>query len=134
MKQNHKSIINREDIVHLVNVFYQKIRQDNLLGPVFNKAIPEDQWPAHLDKLTDFWETNLFGVRSFKGNPKLVHQKVDNENDRSISQLHFNRWLNIWIETVDSLYNCDKSDRAKNSARKMSTGLFKAILQGRSNV
>ena len=61
-----KPIKNREDIHLLVNTFYSKIRKDELLGPIFNSHISENQWPHHLMKLTDFWETNLFGVRKFK--------------------------------------------------------------------
>jgi len=49
-----KTIQNRSDVNQLVNVFYAKIRKDDLLGPIFNKHIIDEQWPEHLDKLTDF--------------------------------------------------------------------------------
>ena len=59
-----KDIENRKDVNNLVTQFYKKIRKDDLLGPIFNKAIAD--WPIHLEHLTDFWETQLFFVSKFK--------------------------------------------------------------------
>ena len=49
-----KTIENREDISKLVHTFYAKIRKNELLGPIFNRHISEEQWPDHLKILTDF--------------------------------------------------------------------------------
>lgn len=124
-----RQIDNRSDINILVNSFYSKVRVDELLGPIFNAHISDDKWPEHLDKLTDFWETNLFGVAKFKGNPTQKHINVDKNLNYSIEQKHFGRWLQIWFETIDELYEGEYADKAKNSARKMSTGQYLAIWQ-----
>lgn len=126
-----RKIDNRSDINILVNSFYSKVRVDELLGPIFNAHISDDKWPEHLDKLTDFWETNLFGVAKFKGNPTQKHINVDKNLNYSIEQKHFGRWLQIWFETIDELYEGEYADKAKNSARKMSTGQYLAIWQQR---
>jgi hemoglobin len=36
-----------------------------------------EDWDEHLEKLTDFWEMNLFGGKSYKGDPLKAHVKVD---------------------------------------------------------
>ncbi len=126
-----RQIDNKSDINILVNSFYSKVRVDELLGPIFNAHISDDKWPEHLDKLTDFWETNLFGVAKFKGNPTQKHINVDKNLNYSIEQKHFGRWLQIWFETIDELYEGEYADKAKNSARKMSTGQYLAIWQQR---
>ena len=126
-----KQICNRNDIHVLVNSFYSKIREDELLGPIFNSHIPEDKWPEHLDKLTDFWETNLFGIAKFKGSPTQKHINVDKNLKYSIEQKHFGRWLQLWFETINALYEGEYADKAKNAARKMSTGQFLSIWQQR---
>ncbi|QTV05033.1 group III truncated hemoglobin [Faecalibacter bovis] len=126
-----RQIDNRSDINILVNSFYSKVKVDELLGPIFNAHISDDKWPEHLDKLTDFWETNLFGVAKFKGNPTQKHINVDKNLNYSIEQKHFGRWLQIWFETIDELYEGEYADKAKNSARKMSTGQYLAIWQQR---
>jgi len=125
------TIKNRKHIKILVNRFYTKIRKDELLGPIFNGHISEEQWPEHLIKLTDFWETNLFGVSKFKGSPSSKHINVDANLGYNIEQNHFNRWLNLWFETVDELFNGELASRAKESARKMAIGQLLTILKNR---
>ncbi|MGB1296302.1 MAG: group III truncated hemoglobin, partial [Flavobacteriales bacterium] len=114
-----KSIESRDEINILVNAFYAKIRKDDLLGPIFNKHIAEEQWPAHLEKLTDFWESQLFRVSKFRGNPTLAHKNVDEAHHHKIEQSHFNHWLSIWFETVDELFEGELALLAKNSAHRM---------------
>ena len=125
------TIETRNDVSILVNVFYTKIRKDELLGPIFNGHIPDEKWPEHLNKLTDFWETNLFGIAKFKGNPSKKHIDVDKESGHTIEQLHFGKWLQLWFETIDELYVGDVAIKAKESARKMATGQFLTMWNNR---
>lgn len=124
-------ITNRDDVNLLVHTFYDKIRQHELLGPIFNGHVSEEQWPAHLSKLTDFWESNLFGVRTFRGSPSKAHVNVDKNLNHTISQNHFAQWLQLWFETIDELFEGELADRAKEMARRMSTGQYIHIWQNR---
>lgn len=124
-------ITNRDDVSLLVHTFYDKIRQHELLGPIFSGHITEEQWPAHLSKLTDFWESNLFGVRTFRGSPSKAHVNVDKNLNHTISQNHFAQWLQLWFETIDELFEGELADRAKEMARRMSTGQYIHIWQSR---
>ena len=119
-----KEIKSRSEVFELVNTFYARIRKDDFLGPIFNKMLAtEEIWVEHLEKLTDFWETNLFAVMKFKGNPMAAHQKVDKAFNHSITQDHFYEWLKLWNSTVDSLFEGEKAKLAKERARRMSTHL-----------
>ena len=124
-----KPIESRQDIHLLVNIFYSKIRKNELLGPIFNAHIEDDMWPEHIKQLTDFWETNLFGVAKFKGNPTQKHIKVDKNSDHTISQLHFGKWLQFWVETVNELFKGDNAEKAIYMARKMATGQYISMWQ-----
>lgn len=126
-----RAIETREDISFLVNTFYDNIRKDNLLGNIFNSHIPNDKWPEHLEKLTDFWETNLFGVAKFKGNPTQKHINVDDNLENNINQEHFGRWLQIWFETINTYFDGHLANRAKEGARRMAHGQFMAIWNNR---
>ncbi|MBB6002710.1 group III truncated hemoglobin [Arcicella rosea] len=126
-----ETIKDRNDITILVNAFYSKIRKDALLGPIFNGHISEEKWAEHLIKLADFWETNLFGIAKFKGNPTQKHINVDKNLDYGIEQIHFGQWLHLWFETIDEQYEGEIAEKAKNAARKMSTGQYVAIWNGR---
>ncbi|WP_409417503.1 group III truncated hemoglobin [Flavobacterium sp. PS2] len=125
-----KQIENREDISLLVNTFYTKIRANTEIGFYFNDMIKD--WDEHLEKLTDFWETNLFAVKKYKGNPIEAHNKVDDYFNHQISSHEFGIWLNVWFETLDELYEGENVDTLKRRARKMSTFLYLSMFENRS--
>lgn len=119
-----KEIESREDVYLLVATFYDKIKKDDFIGPFFLKTISEEEWEPHLQKLTDFWETNLFFVRKFKGNPMKAHKDLDRNFNHIISQEHFGKWLQLWFETIDSLFIGAKAQEAKERARNIASMLF----------
>ncbi|WP_394364231.1 group III truncated hemoglobin [Formosa algae] len=122
---------NRDDVFLLVSTFYDKIRKDDALGPFFNRLITD--WPAHIERLTSFWESSLFLKTKYYGNPLEVHIKVDEEHNNSITDKHFGAWLNFWVQTVDELFEGDMANNAKQRARKMGTFLYINIFQARQN-
>ena len=124
-----KQIENRADVSFLVHQFYAKIRADKEIGFYFNEMISD--WDAHLEKLTDFWETNLFGVRKYKGNPHAVHNEVDAHFDEKITTNEFGIWLNHWFQTIDEHFEGENADTLKRRARKMSTFLYMSMFQHR---
>ena len=120
-------IMSRADIMTVVQQFYGTIRRDDLLGPIFNHHIAEDQWAEHFEKLTDFWETNLFGLATFKGNPTIKHLGVDAQHHHTIGQIHFGRWLQLWFATINELFEGANADKAKEAARRMAHTQFMVL-------
>ena len=119
----------RADIELLVRSFYIKVREDEELGPIFNRHVQD--WEHHFSILSDFWETNIFNSAKYRANAIEVHQKVDESENYSIEQTHFAIWLRIWIETIDKLFEGTNAQIAKNKARKMSTYFYLRIFQNR---
>jgi len=126
-----KEIKSREDIFLLVSTFYSHVKQDDFIGPIFLEIIPDDEWDSHIQKLTDFWQSNLFFQRVYKGNPLKKHINVDQKFDNEISQKHFGRWLQLWFSTVDTLFYGQKADEAKERARNIASLLFLRIYESR---
>ena len=124
-----EDLMGRADIKRLVVNFYSKIRKDKETGYFFNNFI--QNWEEHFEKLTDFWESNLFFSGTFRGNPALAHVKVDMQLENSITPYHFGIWLNYWFQTIDELFQGERTQRLKTNARKMSTHLFLKIYQVR---
>lgn len=122
-------IKSRSDIHKLVTSFYEKIRKDELLGPFFNGKISD--WDEHIDHLTDFWESSLFLKTKFKGDPLQKHIEVDNENNNTITEMHFGLWLNLWYKTINELFEGDYAENAKRRARKMGTFIYLRIFEAR---
>ncbi|MEO2052434.1 MAG: group III truncated hemoglobin [Allomuricauda sp.] len=126
-----KEIENKADVAQLVHTFYAKVRKDAVLGPIFNGIIHD--WDAHLDTLTDFWETQLFLKRTYEGNPILAHQKMDDAMNGTITPEHFGLWMNLWFETLDQLFTGERAWIAKNRAQKMSTMFYIKIFEHRQS-
>lgn len=126
-----KAIETREDISRLVGEFYAKIRKDDLLGDIFNHHIAEDEWPAHLSKLTDFWEVHLLQGSNFRGNPVQKHLQVDQHLKHTMSKEHFDRWLELWSETLGSSYEGDLAEKAKLAAQRMGQAQLAVVLHNR---
>ncbi len=125
-----KDIKNRADISILVHQFYDKIRADTEIGFYFNTMITD--WDAHLEKLTDFWEMNLFGGKIYKGNPLEAHNKVDEHFNGKISANEFGIWLNLWFATLEESFEGENVEILKRRARKMGTFLMVSIYENRA--
>lgn len=122
-----KHIKSREDINEIIRKFYGQVRDNDILGPIFTKAIPEEEWDFHMEKITDFWDSAVFGSMSFKGNPATSHVNLDQKNNYKITQEHFAIWLNHWNETINENYEGEIAENMKMRARKMAAGLYLGI-------
>lgn len=126
-------ISSRKEVQLLVNTFYTQIRQHEALGPIFNGVI--DDWPLHLERLGDFWEMVLLqtGPGSGKFSPVPVHKSVDAYTGHMIDQVHFGNWLELWFHTLDTHFEGEVANYAKEHARKMAHILFFRIIEARQH-
>lgn len=89
--------LNEDSIGTLVDTFYNRVREDDLIGPVFNRVVAD--WPEHLAKLKDFWSTVMLGTGRFKGNPMMAHLPIP-----EMDEDHLVRWLTLWQQTTFELF------------------------------
>ncbi|PXY40465.1 globin [Flavobacterium cheongpyeongense] len=101
-----------EDIKLLVNTFYEKVQNDDLIGPVFNEKMI-GRWPEHLEKMYRFWQTLLLEEHTYSGSPFPPHKQLP------VNQTHFDRWMEIFTKTVDSLFVGKLAEEAKLRAANM---------------
>lgn len=113
-------IRNRDDIVVFVDRFYSKVQKDYLIGPIFNGVINE--WAPHLEKMYSFWNSALFAIPGFKGNPFAKHAPLP------ITAEHFERWLLLFDETIDTYFEGEMAADAKKRAGLMAS-MFLVRLQ-----
>ena len=106
----------RSDVEALVRGFYEVVRQDSLLAPVFDAAIGDD-WNAHFPVLFDFWDQILFGARVYNGQPMEVHQALHRQYP--LTQAHFDRWLAIWEANLDRRFEGPIAETARSRARSI---------------
>ena len=82
----------------LVEAFYARVRQHDVLGPVFEAAIGED-WAPHLITMKQFWGSIALNEASYGGRPIPAHHKHLDK----IRPEHFAIWLTLFSETLEDL-------------------------------
>lgn len=109
-----------DDVKMLVNTFYGRVQKDELIGPIFNSKL-EGHWPEHLEKMYTFWQTILLEEYTYRGRPFPPHAQLP------IDAEHFERWLQIFDQTVNDLFDGPVAEEAKSRGRKMAA-LFQVKL------
>lgn len=114
--------IDEAALARLIPRFYQRVREDAALGPVFDEAI--DDWPEHLDRLVDFWSSVMLRSGRYKGNPMSAHMR----HKARITPALFERWLALWAETTNAVMApraaAALQHKAARIAESLQLGLF----------
>lgn len=119
-------ILNINDVKILVDSFYEKVRQDDLLAPVFDERI-SNRWPVHLEKMYRFWQTVLLEEHTYSGSPFVPHATLP------VKQEHFERWIILFYKTIDEYFEGEKAKEAKWRAEKMAEMFYHKIEYYRNN-
>lgn len=99
-------ITTNKDIEVLVNTFYSKIVNDNLLAPFFKNL----DFNVHLPKMISFWAFVLLDDAGYKTDVTAKHMHM------RLSKQHFDQWILLFNETVDDLFQGEKAELAKQRA------------------
>lgn len=115
------------DVERLVNTFYDKVKRDEIIGYFFND-VAQVNWEKHLPVMYQFWQKIIFNDSAYKGNPMVAHQKLHQQSP--ITKEHFTRWQELFLETVDELFEGDNALLAKQRAMSISTVMQLKIHHG----
>lgn len=113
--------ITEEGLKRLVSLFYERVREDESLGPIFNDAI--ENWPEHLDKLVTFWSSVMLTTGRYKGNPVAAHLK----HRTRISPELFQRWLALWNSTTAEVLEPGAAAALQSKAARIAESLQLAL-------
>lgn len=112
-----KEITGSEEVKELVDSFYDKVNKDELLAPIFNDLAAVN-WETHLPKMYRFWESLLFGSMTYKGKP------FDNHLPLPLTVKHFDRWVELFTQTLDERFEGAKAEEAREKAINIA-GVFR---------
>ncbi len=115
MKQN---LSTTADIKKLVDSFYRKVKSDEVIGPIFQDEL-NFKWDSHIPVMYRFWESILLGSQTYSGNPMLVHITLHQRTP--LTESHFTRWLKLWQETVEDLFEGEKATEAVTRAKAIAS-------------
>lgn len=114
----HKDIESRADLNLIIEKFYDQLLVDEVVGFLFTEVVKLNL-KEHLPRLVDFWEDQLFGTRKYSGNPMRVHMQLHQKS--ALEKAHFNRWLELFNQTIDSRFSGPKAHLAKERALSIAT-------------
>ena len=109
----------RDDVERLVHDFYRQAAMEDVLGPVF--AAARVDWNAHVATLIDFWSWQLLGEHHYEGNPLRAHEPVHQRTPPSSA--HYERWVELFVDMIDSLFAGPTAELSKGRGRKMAAAM-----------
>ena len=115
------SDVSEDGIRRLVDAFYDKVRLDAELAPVFLRAIPGD-WQPHLTRMYAFWSSVMLTTGRYKGNPVVKHLVIP-----GIQPHLFERWLALFNETCGELFEDGVSEEFRAKAARIAESLKLAL-------
>jgi hemoglobin len=107
-------IISHADVRTLVDAFYARVLEDDLLRPVFVEVASLD-FEKHMPTMYSFWGSILLGSGTYTGAPFPAHAKLLPH----ITVEHFDRWLEHFVATVDEHFKGEKAEMAKDRAKSI---------------
>jgi hemoglobin len=99
-------ISSRDDIVSLLNEFYEKAQADDIIGNKFTHL----NMAQHTQVIADFWDGILFGSNSYKGDPFGKHLKLN------LAAKDFDRWVELFDQTINDSFKGPVAEEAKARA------------------
>ena len=114
----NRTLENRSDLEIIFRNFYQKAMVDIKIGYFFTKIIPIDL-ETHLPHILDFWEYNLWGKKNYSKNLIQIHLNIHKKS--RLNYDHFDRWVQLLHECVDSDFYGTSAERLKTNALSIAT-------------
>ena len=113
-----RNIENRRDIELLLNRFYTKVFKDDLISHFFTEVVPLNL-KTHIPVIADFWESVLLDSKGYRKNVMEVHMNISQKS--KIEKPHLDRWVLLFTETVDELFEGPRAIVAKQRAASIAT-------------
>jgi len=117
--------LNEAGISTLITTFYARVREDESLGPVFARAIPEGHWAEHLGHMNAFWSSVMLSSGRYHGKPVQMHAK----HQDVLTLAMFTRWLELWTQTTHELFSPEQARLFVHKARQIATSLQFALFE-----
>lgn len=102
-------------IARLVDGFYDRVRADPLIGPVFNDRISD--WGPHLEQMRLFWSSVALMSGAYHGRPMPKHLPLP------VDARHFDRWLELFEAAAHDLCPPAAADHFIERARRIAESL-----------
>lgn len=117
--------LDEEVLSRLVHGFYDKVRADPVLGPIFAERITD--WAPHLERMVAFWSSVALMTGRYHGAPMPAHVGLP------VDWAHFERWLALFRETATETCPPEGAALVIERAERIARSLDMAIRTARSD-
>ena len=111
---------NTDDIEELVDAFYGRALTDPVIGFYFTE-VADFNLETHLPTMYRFWSGILLGLPTYRSNAFQPHALLNEKH--AFQPKHFARWLRLFFETIDELFEGPMTDLAKKRAQQIATSM-----------
>lgn len=118
INQPHPSI-DKASIGKLIDTFYARAREDDVIGPIFKEAVHD--WDHHIARISEFWSSVILKTGSYDGRPLPPHLALRLKNE------HFDRWLELFERTARELFPPEAAIIFIDRARRIADSFEMAI-------
>jgi hemoglobin len=122
MTPNRFTTVTEDSIATLIDAFYARVRRHPALGPIFEAAITEDEWPEHLETMRRFWSSVMLMSGRYSGNPVAVHRAV-----AGIEHPLFADWLALFAQTASEVFAAGPASLFVAKAQRIANSLQLAL-------
>jgi hemoglobin len=109
----------------LVHRFYDCVRSDAVLGPIFAAKITG--WGPHLDRMAAFWSSVALMTGQYHGRPVPAHTPLP------INAAHFSRWLALFRATATETCTPAGAAHVIERAERIADSLHIAVQSAQSD-
>ena len=109
--------ITESSIVQLVDTFYARVRDDAVLGPVFEAKLA-GHWHEHMPRMYAFWTKILLGTGEFQGNVFGTHMALS-----GIDTEHSVHWLTLFRMTAVEVFGTEGAAEPILVAQRIASSL-----------
>ena len=103
----------------LVQRFYDRVRSDQILGPIFEERIAD--WGTHLDRMVEFWSSVALMTGRYHGAPMPKHASLP------VEWAHFERWLDLFRQTARETCTRKGAAHVIERAERIAQSLYLAV-------
>ncbi|MBA6412658.1 group III truncated hemoglobin [Parahaliea sp. F7430] len=114
----------RDNIERFVESFYARMLKDEQLAPIFWDVAQIDL-DVHLPHIKDYWCKLLLGETKYQRHTMNIHRQLNDK--RSLLPADFERWLALFMQSLEADFSGPKTERAKRVATSIAKNMQNSL-------
>ncbi|MEP4147439.1 MAG: group III truncated hemoglobin [Halioglobus sp.] len=114
----------RENVELFVDRFYEQVLADEQLAPIFLDVARIDL-QTHLPHIKNYWCKLVLSENAYHRHTMNIHRQLHAR--RNLAQADFERWLNLFCQTLDQSFAGPYSEKARCIAGAIAANMQRTL-------